>query len=177
MIALRTSLLALASIALLAVAGCPKESSSHALPPAGLAGAPGSAPPTPSVHGAPAAAGQMAGQMAGHAAAATSQPGQHPWAAAQPGAGHTAPGLGAVPVPGAAKPELEGTVVETTNAKEYTYMKVKRDDGSEEWAAVMQTAVQPGQRVKIAKEIWMSDFQSPTLGRTFDKILFGRMMQ
>ena len=59
---------------------------------------------------------------------------------------------------------------------EYTYILVKRDDGTQDWAAVLRTPLKQGQRVSVSKEIWMSNFQSKSLGRTFDKILFGRLL-
>ena len=196
MIALRTPILTCASLVLLAAAGCQKESASAALPPAGLAGAPGAAPQGPSIHltpsglpalppghpgvqgvqGVPPALGTAGGPHAGAqpGAGQPALPPGHP----TPSAGHVSPGLDGSLLPGSGtKPELEGTVLEAQNVKEYTYLRVKRDDGTEAWTAIMQTPIQPGQRVKIAKELWMSDFQSPSLGRTFDQILFGRLMQ
>lgn len=171
-------------------AGCPREAPSSSLPPAGLAGAPGGQPPAPSVHmgvapaGAQAAAGQHPWAAAGGAHAPSGgpagMPAGHPsvagtGSAALPGAATA--GFGDVPLPGAeGRPELEGVVVEARDVKEYTYVLVKRDDGTQDWAAVIQTALSAGQRVKVSKEIWMSDFQSPSLGRTFDRILFGRLL-
>lgn len=164
----RSRLLLLVLMGAAGFGGCPTPTApSSALPPAGLAGAPGNGVQTPSVH-----------MPTGHGAPAASQPsGQHPWAAQPAGQAHATPGFGDVKVPAnAGAVELEGEVLESSNVKEYTYLRIKRDDGTEDWAAVMQTTVATGQRVKVSKEIWMSNFNSPTLGRTFDKILFGRLL-
>lgn len=162
----------------LALSGCPQSApTASALPPAGLAGAPQGAPAAPSVHmGGPGHASGLGNALPGAAAA-----GNHPWAAtgqANVPAGHGAvPGPGDIQLPGAtSKPELSGTIIEVQDVKEYTYILVKRDDGTQDWAAVLRTSLQQGQRVSVSKEIWMSNFQSPSLGRTFDKILFGRLL-
>ena len=169
----RHSLPALA--ALMVAAGCPQAAPPASnLPPAGLAGAPQGAA-KPSVHMMPGGHGGAAGNGAAPSS------GNHPWAAtgqntAPAGHGGVA-GPGDIKIPGTAnKPELAGSIVEVQDVKEYTYVLVKRDDGTQDWAAVLRTPLQVGQRVSVSKEIWMSNFQSPSLNRTFDKILFGRLL-
>jgi hypothetical protein len=64
-----------------------------------------------------------------------------------------------------------GTVVETTNAASYTYVRV--DTGKEKiWAAAAQFRVKVGDKVTVPAGMPMKDFQSKTLNRTFDTIYF-----
>ena len=66
------------------------------------------------------------------------------------------------------------TVVETMNAGGYTYMKV--NEGSQTyWVAVTATPVSVGERVTFEEQMWMPNFKSRSLDRTFDKILFATM--
>ena len=69
---------------------------------------------------------------------------------------------------------LTGTVLETTDAAGYTYLKLKTADG-EAWAAVNETKVAVGDVVTVLNPIAMADFESPTLNRTFDEIWFGTL--
>ncbi len=65
----------------------------------------------------------------------------------------------------------QGVVVETMDAGVYTYAKI--DDGNGEyWIAGPKTAIKVGEKVSFAPQMWMENFPSKTLGRTFDKILF-----
>jgi hypothetical protein len=64
-----------------------------------------------------------------------------------------------------------GKVVETMNAGSYTYVQV--DDGSKKiWAAAPQFAVAVGDKVVIPEGMPMQNFESKTLGRTFDLVYF-----
>jgi hypothetical protein len=64
-----------------------------------------------------------------------------------------------------------GTVVETMEAGGYTYMLV--DDGtSQNWLAILKSPVTVGQEVSYYDGMVMENFESKTLGRTFDKIIF-----
>jgi hypothetical protein len=64
-----------------------------------------------------------------------------------------------------------GKVVETMNAGSYTYVQV--DDGSKKiWAAAPQFAVAVGDKVVVPEGAPMENFQSKTLGRTFDVVYF-----
>lgn len=69
---------------------------------------------------------------------------------------------------------LTGTVLETTDAAGYTYLKLKTADG-EVWAAVNEAKVAVGDVVTVLNPIAMAGFQSPTLNRTFDEIWFGTL--
>jgi hypothetical protein len=64
-----------------------------------------------------------------------------------------------------------GTVVETMNAMNYTYLKV--DTGSETfWAATSQIPLKVGDAVVIPEGTPMPNFHSKELDRTFDMIYF-----
>jgi hypothetical protein len=69
---------------------------------------------------------------------------------------------------------LTGTVLETMNAAGYTYMKLKTADG-ETWAAVNESKVEKGATVTIASPMPMDGFESKTLNRKFDHIVFGTL--
>ncbi len=99
---------------------------------------------------APAAA--PAGQMPAAA------PGANPHAGMKaqeikPGAGH------------------KGKVVETMDSGGYTYVQVD-ENGQKLWVAAMQTPVKVGDTVEFPDAPPMVNFQSKTLKRTFDKIIF-----
>ncbi|HHH72657.1 MAG TPA: DNA-binding protein [Sulfuricurvum sp.] len=65
-------------------------------------------------------------------------------------------------------------ITETMNAGGYTYMKVS--EGTQTyWVAVTATPVSVGQRVTFNEQMWMPNFKSRALNRTFDKILFATM--
>jgi hypothetical protein len=69
---------------------------------------------------------------------------------------------------------VTGTVLEATDAAEYTYLRLMTADG-QVWAAVTQAAVEPGAEVTVAGGTWMEGFESKTLKRRFDRILFGAL--
>ena len=93
--------------------------------------------------------------------------------AAAPAAAPAASTSGVVPV--APEPPLvtvSGTVLKTMDASEYTYMRLKTASG-ETWTAVSKTKVAKGDAVTVTNAMVMDGFQSKTLNRTFDHILFG----
>jgi hypothetical protein len=65
----------------------------------------------------------------------------------------------------------KGKVVQTMDAAGYTYVEVD-EKGQKLWVAVMQTKVKPGDVVEFPDSPPMVNFQSKTLKRTFDKIIF-----
>ncbi len=78
-------------------------------------------------------------------------------------------------VPAAPQPQLvtvSGTVLETMDASDYTYMRLKTASG-ETWAAITKTKIAKGDAVTVTNAMVMDGFQSKTLNRTFDHILFG----
>jgi len=93
--------------------------------------------------------------------------------ASAPAASASAPASGVVPAaPEAALVTVSGTVLETMDAAEYTYMRLKTATG-ETWAAINKTKIAKGDSVTVTNAMVMDGFQSKTLGRTFDHILFG----
>jgi hypothetical protein len=66
---------------------------------------------------------------------------------------------------------LKGTVIESQDVKNYTYLNLK-DSTGQIWAAIPKTQVETGKEIEIANIIVMQDFQSKTLNKTFDIILF-----
>ncbi|MEQ9570116.1 MAG: hypothetical protein RLN75_07995, partial [Longimicrobiales bacterium] len=64
-----------------------------------------------------------------------------------------------------------GTVIEVTHAAGYSYLKVDLD-GEEMWLAGTEIDVSEGQTVAWTGGALMRNFSSPTLDRTFERILF-----
>ncbi|MBL8923036.1 MAG: hypothetical protein JNJ54_29575 [Myxococcaceae bacterium] len=71
-------------------------------------------------------------------------------------------------------PPVDGVVVERLEAGVYTYLKLKTASG-ETWAAVPKAEVAVGAQVRIRNPQPMDGFQSPSLKRTFDRIIFGTL--
>ena len=76
------------------------------------------------------------------------------------------------PVPSA---PVKGEVVELLEAKNYTYMRLKTDQG-ETWAAVPKADLRKGSKVTVENALLTRDFQSPSLKRKFDTIVFGTLV-
>lgn len=70
------------------------------------------------------------------------------------------------------KNRLQGKVVQTMDASGYTYIAVSQPAGDVIWAAGPQTAVEVGRQVNLPSGLEMTNFESKTLGRTFDRIFF-----
>jgi len=85
-----------------------------------------------------------------------------------------APSRSSAPAPSAAAAGVQGAILETMDSGGYTYMRLKTADG-ELWAAVPQTTVKVGDNVALANAVPMKAFQSKTLNRTFDEILFATL--
>jgi hypothetical protein len=68
-------------------------------------------------------------------------------------------------------PVLSGKVVETMNAKVYTYLKIEKD-GKAGWTAVPNTTIKVGDEVEVLPGTDMGSFTSGNLGRTFENIHF-----
>jgi hypothetical protein len=84
-------------------------------------------------------------------------------------------GLPVRAVPAQATAALQGEVLETLNVDSYTYLRLKTRDG-EVWAAVPTSTVKKGAQVTIASSMTMQNFESKTLKRTFDKVVFGQIV-
>ena len=78
------------------------------------------------------------------------------------------------PAAPAAGPSVTGIILETMDSGGYTYMRLKTDEG-EIWSAVNVAKVKKGQTVTIATPMMIQNFESKTLKRTFDRILFGTL--
>lgn len=65
----------------------------------------------------------------------------------------------------------KGKVLETMNAAGYTYIQVD-EKGQKLWVAVMEAKVKIGDTVEFPDSPPMVNFQSKSLNRTFDKIIF-----
>ena len=70
--------------------------------------------------------------------------------------------------------QLQGEVLEVRDAAPYTYLRLKTAEG-ETWAAVTAAPVKKGERVTIQNPAVMQNFESKSLKKTFDKIVFGSL--
>ena len=73
-----------------------------------------------------------------------------------------------------AVPTMKGKVLEVKDVAAYTYLRLKTADG-ETWAAVNKSAVKKGAEVTIDNPMVMRNFESKSLKRTFDTIVFGTL--
>lgn len=100
----------------------------------------------------------------------TQMPPGHPQVPGQaPAGGNPHAGLKPVEIP--AGVGHKGKVVETMNAAGYTYVQVE-ENGQKIWVAVMETKVKNGDIVEFPDSPPMINFQSKSLNRVFDKIIF-----
>lgn len=68
-------------------------------------------------------------------------------------------------------PILQGKVVETMDAKGYTYICLEKN-GKKGWVAIPAAKVSVGQEVQVRPGTEMGQFTSKTLNRSFDDIVF-----
>lgn len=82
----------------------------------------------------------------------------------------------ALPLATTAQPAntLQGEVLEVLNVDSYTYLRLKTASG-EAWAAVTTAALSKGAKVTIANAMPMTNFESKTLKRRFDRVYFGHL--
>lgn len=71
---------------------------------------------------------------------------------------------------------FEGKVVDVLNGGGYTYMQID-DTKKKYWVAVEGTNVEKGTDVRFTEELKAKNFESKTLGRTFDEIVFASNLQ
>jgi hypothetical protein len=71
---------------------------------------------------------------------------------------------------------LKGTVLERLDADRYSYLRLSTASG-EMWAAVLQADVKNGDAVSVLNPMPMNGFESKTLKRKFDKLVFGTLDQ
>lgn len=80
----------------------------------------------------------------------------------------------AAPPPAAAADTIKGKILEKINASNYSYLRLQTASG-EIWAAVPVTPAEVGAEVTVAQPMAMDGFESKTLGRKFDKLVFGTL--
>jgi hypothetical protein len=69
---------------------------------------------------------------------------------------------------------VKGEVLEVKDVDTYTYLRLKTKDG-ETWAAVNKAPISKGAEVTIENATVMTNFESKTLKKTFDRIVFGTL--
>jgi hypothetical protein len=72
------------------------------------------------------------------------------------------------------RPSVTGEVLEVKDVDAYTYLRLKTAQG-ETWAAVSKSPVKKGAKVTIENATFITNFESKTLKKTFDKIVFGSL--
>ncbi len=76
--------------------------------------------------------------------------------------------------PAAAANTVKGKVLEKLDAAPYSYLKLATASG-ESWAAVPQSATKVGEEVTVTVSAPMPNFESKTLNRKFELVLFGTL--
>lgn len=79
---------------------------------------------------------------------------------------------GSTPTPAADR--LTGEIRETMNAGGYTYINLAGPTGGT-WVAVSETKVKVGDKVTIDAQMTLDDFESKSLNRKFEHIVFGSL--
>lgn len=69
---------------------------------------------------------------------------------------------------------VKGEVLEVINVENFVYLRLKTQSG-ETWAATNKAAINKGATVTLENVITMNNFESKSLKRTFDSILFGTL--
>jgi hypothetical protein len=69
---------------------------------------------------------------------------------------------------------IKGAVLEKLDASVYTYLRLKTSAG-EVWAAVPRSDVEVGAEVVVQQPKRMDGFESQSLNRRFDRIVFGTL--
>ena len=85
------------------------------------------------------------------------------------------PGKAASPaVAGASQPTevLSGKILETMNSGGYTYVNLQKKNGEKIWVAAPETSVKVGSQISFSGGMEMVNFESKSLKRKFDKIIF-----
>ncbi|HEY5973218.1 MAG TPA: DNA-binding protein [Geobacteraceae bacterium] len=66
----------------------------------------------------------------------------------------------------------KGKVVQVINSGGYTYIQLKKKSGEKVWAAIPDTKIEIGSQLTLNPGMVMTNFESKTLKRTFDEIIF-----
>lgn len=83
-------------------------------------------------------------------------------------------GLSVQAMPSMQGTALRGEVLEVLSVPTYTYLRLKTKEG-ETWAAVQKAQVKKGDQVTLVNMQTMERFESKTLNRKFDKIVFASL--
>ncbi|QEM67766.1 DNA-binding protein [Geobacter sp. FeAm09] len=67
---------------------------------------------------------------------------------------------------------ISGTVLQAMNSGGYSYIHLQKNSGEKVWLAVTETRVNVGDRMSFMEGLVMKNFESKTLKRTFDSIIF-----
>lgn len=67
---------------------------------------------------------------------------------------------------------LNGKVLQTMDSGGYTYVYIQKKDGEKVWVAATATTVKVGSQISFKGGMEMRDFESKSLKRKFDKIIF-----
>lgn len=67
---------------------------------------------------------------------------------------------------------LSGKILQTMNSGGYTYVNIQKKNGDKVWVAVMETPVKVGAQIAFKGGMEMVNFESKSLKRKFDKIIF-----
>jgi hypothetical protein len=78
------------------------------------------------------------------------------------------------PAPPASPAPVKGVVLEVTDVENYTYLRLKTQNG-DVWAAVVKAPVKKGAEVTIENVMVMNNFESKSLKKTFPTIFFGTL--
>ena len=67
---------------------------------------------------------------------------------------------------------LSGKVLQTMNSGGYSYVLLEKKDGKKIWVAVGETPIKAGDKINFKPGMEMVNFESKSLKRTFDSIIF-----
>ena len=68
--------------------------------------------------------------------------------------------------------QITGKVIESMNSGGYSYINLQKTDGGKVWLAVPETKITVGEQMSFKEGLVMTNFQSKTLKRSFDSIIF-----
>jgi hypothetical protein len=68
--------------------------------------------------------------------------------------------------------QLSGKVLESMNSGGYSYVNLQKKGGGKVWIAVPETKITVGEQMSFKEGLVMTNFQSKTLKRSFDSIIF-----
>ncbi len=76
--------------------------------------------------------------------------------------------------PQAAGETVRGKILERIDTPQYSYLRLQTGSG-EQWAAVTKTDKAVGAEVSVVNAVWMQNFKSNTMNRTWERIAFGSL--